>query len=338
MFKTILLSFLLLFILFCNDLHSQSLTQRERQPVIQGHAQGSTSGSDASQAISNQRKSKGAPFLRFEWLFGPSPVTKAVRVSQSERIDHNYGYMPPRSNSIDPGFFPRRAKVKYTANASFVKNVPSRPLSPSIREEHLTIGTWELGILLGTSHSITDIQNNKSLGFGDFISNQTSNLNFGFGGFARYKAATWFSVSGGIKYARFSGTNEPPVDFEFEAFSFENSLYEFFIKTEFYAPFLEYSPSDIYLFSGVTVFLSDVSLKDADDQSHAITDDFEQIQPAMPFGLGYSYTVYNSVKVGYEFGWRYTLFHYLDGVKVDDRNYDSYFFNMITISYPLPIL
>jgi len=337
MIKISLLSFVLLFIWFSDDLNSQSLTQRERQPTVQGHAQGSTMGSDASQAISNQRKSKGSSFIRFEWLFGPSPVTKAARVSQSERIDSYYGYSPPRSNSIDPGYYPRRARVNYTANASFIKNEPSRPLEPTRRQKDFTTYIWEFGLLLGSSHSITDIQDNKSLGLGDFISEQTSSLNFGIGVFARHQVSTWFAISGGMKYSRFSGTNEPPVDFEYEAFSFENSLYEFYVKTEIYAPFLDYSSSDIYLFTGIAVFFSDVSLRDADNQSYAITDDFEQIQPAMPLGLGYSYTLYNSVKVGYEFDWRHTLFHYLDGVKVDGSNYDSYFFNMITISYPLPI-
>lgn len=316
-------------------LEGQSLNRREDRPIVEGHARGGGSGPDASQAISNQRKSWGSSFFRLEWLLGPSPVPKAAKVSQSYRVEHNYGYMPPKSNSIDPAHYPRRARVNYTRNTGFVQNSPSRPLKLSRRDEELLIGGWEIGLLFGTSHSVTDIQNNKDIGFSELFSGQTKNLNYGVGAFARYIPANWFSVSGGMKYARFSGTNDAAAEYIYSGYSFTNNIYEFFVKSEFHAPFLEYKPTNIYLFTGVSVFLSDATVNDADGQSYVNADNYDQLHPAMPFGLGLSYTFYNFITVGYEFGWRYTLFHYLDGVRVDDQNYDRYFFNMITVSYPL---
>ncbi len=337
MLKFALLTFLAVFFVLPITLYSQSLDERENHPAIEGHARGSSSGPNASEAIKNERKTLGSSIFNFEWLFGTRLESRAARISQSERLDAREPYVPPRSESQPVTAFRSRTRrqVNFTTNANFIKNEPTEALEPSRRDQQLAIGSWDLGVLFGTSHSVTDIQNNKSLGFGDFIDYQISNFNYTFGVFTRYKAADWFAINGGMKYAYFSGSNEPPADFQYESFSFENDLFEFFIKTEFYAPILQYSPSELYLFTGITLFFSDVKVLNADGMIHTITDEFQQIQPAMPFGLGYSYTFNNDLSVGYEFGWRYTLFYYLDGVRVENQGYDSYFFNMITVSYPL---
>ncbi len=321
MYKYSIVSVVLVFILLSIGLsvQGQPFTDRKDEPAVEGHARGSTSGAGASEAIKNERKTKGSSFFRFEWLFGSR-------------------HTPPSSNSRNPQTLNgRRGQVNYTTNADFIQNRPSIPIQPTLREQRLATGKWELGVLLGTSHSVTDIQKNKNLEFIDFVDYQASNFEYGFGIFTRYQAASWFALNGGMKYALLTGANKPPADFEYESYSFENNIFEFFLKTEFHAPFLQNTASKAYIFSGVSVYFTEVSLKDGDGQIHPITDDFEQIQPALPFGIGYSYTFSNFISVGYEFGWRYTPFHYLDGVVTDERSYDSYFFNMLTISYPLAI-
>lgn len=331
--------FILFYLVLCPlFLHGQSIKGREKQPGVEGHAKGDRSGSSASSAIRNERKSKGSSFIRLEWLLGPSPVTRAEKYSRSSTAENQDYYMPPKSNSIDPGFYPRRARVNYTTNAGFVRNNPTNPLRPSRRQRQLAVGSWDIGALFGTSHSITDMQNNKSLGFAEFVDYHTGHFNFSFGVFTRFQAADWYAVSSGLKYAYFEGMKDPDSDIDFESpgNSFENKTYEFFIKNEFYAPFLYYNASDLYLFTGVTVFYANVELMD-DGQSLELPGDFEPIQPALAFGIGYSYNIYNSLKIGYEFGWRYTLFNYIDGVSSINHGYDSYFFNLITVSYPLSL-
>ncbi len=325
---SILLVFLVFtFLVTSLPFYAQPYFESKDKHVAPGHALGISSERDASYAIKNERKGDGTSFFSFEWLFNSIPPSKASRVSRSS---------PPREGGPLTSLFGRREVTYNRSTANFIQNVPSASLQPSIREQRLGKGKLELGVLMGTSHGITDIQANKHLDFVDFVDYQTSNFDYSFGVFTRYMATNWFAVNGGIKYARLSGVNKPPSNIEYEAFSFKNDLFEFFVKTEFHAPFLYHTSSKAYLFTGLSIFFTEISVLDAENQIYQVDDNFEQVQPALPIGLGYSYTFGNYISVGYEFGWRYTPFHYLDGVSPhDERRYDSYFFNLITLSYPL---
>lgn len=315
------------FLVISLPIHGQPYDDNKDKQVAPGHALGISSERDASYAIKNERKGDGTSFLSFRWLFDSRPQSRAARLSRSSS---------PREGGALTSFLGRRKVPYQRSSANFIRNIPSEPIHLSIREQRLGTGKLEMGVLMGTSHGITDIQSNKYLDFLDFVDYQTSNFDYSFGVFARYMATNWFAVNGGMKYARLSGANKPPSNFEYESFSFKNDMFEFFIKTEFHVPFLYHTSSKAYLFSGLSIFFSEVSVIDAEDQIYHIDDDFEQVQPALPIGLGYSYTFGNFISVGYEFGWRYTPFHYLDGVSpLDERRYDSYFFNLIKISYPL---
>jgi len=338
MIKASLLSVFLFFILTPVSLQGQSITGNNSGPFLEAYYSAMNDGTDPSEVIKNEPKSKESTFFLFEWLFGsPKPrQSRAEEVTQSEIPDGEREFTRPESNSENPVFYERKDYPNTTKNAGFIQNDRSKPIKPSLRDQHLKIGGWDLGLSVGSSHSITDVQNNKNLGFVGFMDYQTSNFSYSFGAFTRYKAADWFNLAGGINYARLSGSgtiDDPGINQDF--LSFENNLLEFLIKAEFYATFLRLNYSDVYLYTGVSAFLNDVVLEDAQGDSQPLANDYIQLQPAQLIGLGYSYNFDNGISIGYEVGWRYTLFNYLDGVKIDKDKYDSYFLNSITISYPL---
>ncbi len=138
----------------------------------------------------------------------------------------------------------------------------------------------------------------------------------------------------GMDYANLSGQapfNEGLT--ENDPFSFSNDIFEFFAKTEFMLPMLSRSPFDIYGFAGIGVFFSDARVFNANDRLLENSVDYSQVQPVIPMGFGFSYRLPNSLRIGYEFGWRNTIFHYLDGVQMTQDNYDNYFFNNLKISF-----
>ncbi len=270
-------------------------------------------GSDAPW-INNERSDApdhnktSAPFLRNKRTEAPD-----VNYSRSTFIRNERSHAPRRSYSI-AGSVNSEPVIAYHGSGDQLNN---------------DLGVWFLGLSLGTSHSITDIQGNKGMAFGDFVDYHTNynSFNHSLGVFTKCLVSNWFSLKGGMNYARFSGANTNK--------SFENDVFEFFIKTEFHAPFLKFSPSSIYLFSGLSAFFSDLTVRDANGEVMSADDDFSHIQPAMPIGLGYSFQFNNGFRLGYEFGWRYTLFSHLDGYEGDDKHYDSFFFNQLSLSYAL---
>ncbi len=323
----------LFIILFSVSLEGQSPADPKDSPASVGHSGRDRQGTEDPDFIKNEPKIKGTSFFDFGWLFGRDSRPE----SRSKRPDNREPYDPPEIRSKRPDRFNGRRTIDHSSNADFVRNVPSESITKSHAEEQLATAAWDLGILLGTSHSITDMQANKNLGFVDFVDYQTSNFNFGFGAFVRHQPNSWFAINGGMNYAKLKGSNtslEGLTDnFQYEGFSFENDIYEFFVKTEFHVPFLIYNPSNAYIFTGISVFFTELDMMDPDGRLYTSDYDFEQVQPAIPIGLGYYYTFRNGFSLGYEFGWRYTLFPYLDGIKIDKRNYDSYFINSLTFSY-----
>ncbi len=271
----------------------------------------------------------------FRRIFG-SRRTKAERVSRSQRHSNRpQRYTPPPSQSQDPQSHSQRSSgASASSSNQAIRNEPKPPLHTSLRDQYYAIGVWEIGLSVGTAHTITDIAENKGLGFSDFTDYHTNNYNFKFGFFTRYIMNEWFALSLGMDYANLSGQvpfgeNLP----ENVPFRFTNDIFEFYAKTELMLPVLSRSPFDLYGFVGIGLFFSDARIFDIRDRIVESNVDYSQVQPVIPVGLGFSYKLPNGLRLGYEFGWRNTIFHYLDGVRMTRDNYDNYFFNSLKISY-----
>jgi len=271
----------------------------------------------------------------FRRLFG-SRKTRAERVSRSQRhATRPQRYTPPPSQSQSPeSHRSRTAGVSASSNNRSTRNQPKAPLHTSLRDQYYALGFWEIGLSVGTAHNITDIAANKGLALNDFTEYHTSNFNFNLGFFTRYIMSEWFALSLGMDYANLAAQapfqeNMP----ENEPFRFTNDIFEFYAKTELMLPALSRSPFDLYGFIGIGLFFSDARVFDVRDRIVESDVDYNQVQPVIPMGLGFSYRLPSGLRIGYEFGWRNTIFHYLDGVKMTRDNYDNYFFNSLKISY-----
>jgi hypothetical protein len=270
----------------------------------------------------------------FRRLF-TSFTSKAERTSRSQRHSSRpKRYSPPQSNSRNPDSHSGRRGDLPSSDMSAVNNEPKMPLQASLRETYLYRGAWELGLSAGTAHALTDIADNKNLAPGEFMDYHTNNFDLSFGFFGRYVMNTWFAIKLGAEYTSLSASNISMLQNpEIPAVSFENEIFEFFGRTEFMIPALARSPLDIYGFFGIGIFFTDAQLFDENSLLVQVPDDYSQVQPFIPLGVGFNVRVSERLKLGYEFGWRNTIFHYLDGVRVPGQSYDKYFVNSLKISY-----
>lgn len=269
----------------------------------------------------------------FRRLFGVKERTVSERKSRSRR--HNSKrpkrYSPPASNSQSPDSYGRGFTGAKSSDLSAVRNSPKPPLTRSRRDQYKSLGAWEMGFSLSTTHTITDIASSKGLPIGDFANFHSSHYSMGGGIYGRYLMNDWFALNLGMNFANLKANRDLPFDLgNTSVASFNNDIFEFFTKSEFYLPGLTRTPFDLYGFVGIGIFFSDATIYDTNDRLISAQVDYNQVQPFIPFGGGLSIKVTNTIKVGYEFGWRNTIFHYLDGVK-NDNSYDHYFLNSLKI-------
>jgi len=271
----------------------------------------------------------------FRRLFG-SRKTKAEKVSRSHRhATRPQRYTPPPSQSQNPESHSSRSSgASASSNNRSTRNQAKPPLHTSLRDQYYALGYWEVGLSFGTAHNITDVAQNKGLTLNEFTDYHANNFNFNLGFFTRYVMSEWFALSLGMDYANLTGQaslreNMP----ENSPYSFTNDIFEFYAKTELFLPALSRSPFDLYGFVGIGLFFSDARVFDIRGRIVELDVDYSQVQPVIPVGIGFSYKLPNGLRIGYEFGWRNTIFHYLDGVKMTRDNYDNYFFNSLKISY-----
>jgi hypothetical protein len=260
--------------------------------------------------------------------------SKAQTTSRSQRhpLRRKHKYSKPESNSEKPESH-SRSRAESNSDMSSVSNAPKMPLQSSLRETYLYRGVWELGVSIGAVHAITDLANNKNLAPGDFISYHTQNYDMSFGFFGRYAMNSWFAINLGLEYASLSADNNLGITSEIPAVRFENDIFEFYGRTEFMLPALARSPWDVYVFAGIGILFTDARLYREDNIFITLDDDYSQVQPFLPLGAGFNYLIAQKLKLGYEFGWRNTVFHYLDGVKIPASAYDKYFMNSFKLSY-----
>lgn len=269
----------------------------------------------------------------FRRLFGISNKSRSQKNSRSPRHSSSRPkrYSPPSSNSQNPDTFKGGSGSNQSTDPTAVKNNPKPALHKSLRDQHQSSGIWELGLTLGTSHAVSDIGGNKGVPIGDFAEYQISNYSLSGGLFGRYIMNDWFAMNLGMNFANLKAEREFVPEGS-EILRFNNDIFEFFANTEFRLPALSRSPFDLYGFVGIGIFFSDASIYDQNDRLISTQVDYSQVQPVIPFGGGFSVKLTQNLRLGYELGWRNTIFHYLDGVKKDE-NYDHYFMNSFKIGF-----
>ncbi len=262
--------------------------------------------------------------------------TVAERRSQSKEhpTTRRQSYRPPESNSQLPMGSSGSTNVRSTENVA-VENVQKSPLGVSRRDQEMGTRpiTWEIGINVGSAHAVTDIGNAKNMAFGDFMGYQTDNYGLNFGLYTKRLLSSWLGVSFGMDYGSYGGHHSCSTlaDSDYYGYRFENNVFEFFGKLELHAPFLERKAFDLYGFTGIGVFFNDLRLFNEQNRPVTIETDFNQVQPAIPVGLGFGYVINNQVRIGYELGYRYTMFNFFDGVGDKGSVNDRYFSNVLKV-------
>ncbi len=304
---------------------------------------------DQSAFTRSQPVETSSSFFRFEWLFGSPEGSRAASASQrTSPVEVSDHYSPSQTRSRDVTEIDDRRRANGATSRSDGDFIYGRGQRSSLRAEMMESSIWLLGISFGTSHSLTDIEQNKYFDITNQLDYQINNFNYAAGAFTRYQSLNWFGFKGGINYAKVSGSSfkdnieselidDLELDFD-NILDFENDLFEFYLNLEYHSILLQDRASDLYVFAGIAVFFNDISLtKDGGQPFYHddLAEDYGLVQPAFPLGFGYSYTTDNGVNIGYEAGWRYTLFHHLDGVDFRDERPDTYFFNTISISISL---
>jgi hypothetical protein len=322
-------TFIVLFCFFCSMLFTAN------------HSEASENGSRTQNGLKKQSDFSQSLELNhsadnfFRRLFGErTKSSSGPRKSNSKKHKSTrpQRYSPPASSSQNPESHGNGGSNQQS-DMSSVRNTPKPPLQRSRKDEYQNLGLWEVGFSVSSVHALTDIGASKGLGMSEFSKYHTSNYSFGGGIFGRYIMNDWFAMNLGMNFVNISAGINDPMDYaDADVYSFNNDIFEFYGKTEFRLPGLSTSPFDLYGFVGIGILFSDATIFGFNDRLITTQEDYSQVQPFIPFGGGFAVKVTDKIRIGYEFGWRNTIFHYLDGVKIDDT-YDHYFLNSIKIGF-----
>jgi hypothetical protein len=235
----------------------------------------------------------------------------------------------------------RRAKVKPASSSKRPWGSNNkRPLTRSIRSMYEQPKGIDYGVNLGTAHALTDIGGTGETSRASFLDTQWSETSLNAGVFLRYKFSPLFSLKSSFNYASISGSDllsgESTSRFN-RGFEFSNTIYELAFTGEFYIPKNFKNPLDVYGFLGIAAFYHDPDLLVPNPDRYEF-DLVNTLQPAIPIGIGAFYQFPNSMRVGYEIGWRKTFFDHLDGfTRPASKGNDSYYFGKIKLSYFVPV-
>ena len=232
--------------------------------------------------------------------------------------------MSDRRSSLRPRN-PSQSRPPYTGRR--------KPLQRSLRSRYVQQEGFEFGVILGTSHSLTNIGTGKPSFMGTHW--ETTDLNTGV--FGRYRINDNLAVNSSFHYARIHSADSlaPENSSRFQRdFYFENQIFELSVKGEFYVPgLLEVIPLEIYGYLGVGLFYHNPQLT-VPPGAVMPDDEYSLFQPAIPMGLGFKYSINESFIIGLDIGHRMTFTDYLDGfTRPASDSDDSYFLGSLRLSY-----
>ena len=215
-----------------------------------------------------------------------------------------------------------------------------RPIQRSRRSMAIQPSGFDFGINIGTAHSLTDIGGTHWSSRPSFLDTQLSATSINLGAFGRYKINPLLAVTASANYGKIGGADSLSGENSSRYrrdFYFTNNILEFALRGELYLPkAIPSNPFDLYGFVGFAMFYHDPDLRVPNPENYEFAE-YNNIQPAIPMGIGAFYTFPNNLRIGYEIGWRKTFFDYLDGfTRPASQGMDSYYFGKVKISYFLP--
>ncbi len=208
-----------------------------------------------------------------------------------------------------------------------------RPLQRSLRSRYMQQQGFEVGLLGGTSHSLTNIGTGKPSFLGTHW--ETTDLNVGV--FSKYRINDLWAVNASFHYVRIHSADSlaPENTARYTRdFYFENQIFEFSVRTEFFVPvLLDNYPIEVYGYLGLGAFYHnpDLTVPNPDNFEEP---SYSLIQPVIPMGIGLAYPINRNFRIGLDIGHRLTFTDYLDGFSrpASDSN-DAYFLGSLRVSY-----
>lgn len=192
---------------------------------------------------------------------------------------------------------------------------------------------YDVGILAGTSHSLTNI----GTGLPSFMGTHWETTDLNAGAFFRYRFDLRWAVTTSFHYARMHAADSlaPTETARFRRdFYFNNEIFELNVVLEHFLPPRTYTtPWDIYGFVGFGVFHHDPDLTVPDPDNYE-KESFSQIQPAIPMGVGVMYALNENFRIAFDIGHRITFTDHIDGFSrpASDAD-DAYFLGSLRVSY-----
>lgn len=220
------------------------------------------------------------------------------------------------------------------------QNYPDRAHNPRPVREKTQPGKvlatgLDIGLNIGTAHSLADIGGTRNSARILFLDAQWQATGMNLGLYARYRFSPIFAFAAEISHATIKGADKysPSTSSRYNrGYSFENNIYEFAVKGEFYLPArYNHLPVDFFAFAGLGLISHNPVLTGAVAYQ---PDPFNKLQPVIPLGIGVHHTFAGNLRLGYRLGWRKTFTDHLDALSTQNSNgNDSYFFNSLSVGY-----
>ncbi len=195
-------------------------------------------------------------------------------------------------------------------------------------------GFWDIGIMIGSAHSLTDISGRPDWDVRFFLyDTQWTSTNMNVGIFTRYHYSQYLAFTLEYSTSRLSAADSLGHR-QSRGLAYTNRIFEGAVMAEFY-PLGIFSrlPLHPYGFLGLAAFYNNPKVF---NQGEAVTDldPFNKLQPAIPMGAGINYMFGNNMKLGTAIGWRKLFTNYLDGLNTSHNSKnDSYYFITLRVSY-----
>jgi hypothetical protein len=233
-------------------------------------------------------------------------------------------------------------QIGFMAEVSMLHEDPPLGDQPRSREHYSRrdrfygIRHWFVGIHLGSMNVFTDLSGKPGDGILEFPGFVWNDVGFLGGVFFRYKLNEWFAMGAALSYASIEAARRTEEGSDL-IHAFQTSLGELSLRADYFWPTLEWSPWDVYAFTGLAIYMQQTSFLDGNGMKINLEHYPDIVNPklAFPLGAGVSYVIADRVKLGYELSYRFTGNHILDGVFVEGSGADSYMFHSINISIPI---